>query len=644
MRIALLLLACVLIPITAGTRSSSDQTTSPRHQQIRTLIDEGRYATADSLSRVLLAEFGNTYGVESMETAGVLDLLVEANWRWQKGRDPEVLQYAETAVAIREELQGHEHADLAVALFNLASMHYAGGEYEAAKEHLERALEIGEEALGPEHPDLARIELLYARVLSCLGQSSEAKPHYERALAIQESVLGENHLEVGRTLRWYSWYWQGVGDVQSALVSFARYDRHVPDTARIRTPGPRPIVEPYYIALIQRRDEPEPVAIDLGSADEIDDLVSAWRREFETDLEFSDLAYRRTAAGLRHRIWDPVAEYLEEIEKVFVVPDGALNLVSIVTLPGDDGGYLVEKGPVIHYVSAERDLMPSESLSPTGAGLLALGGPDYGAGIGREKTESEMQLVSATSFRGRRSGCAEFAQISFTPLPGATEEASEIASLWERASNDHEVLHLTGAQAMEEILKAAAPGKRVLHLATHGFFLGQCASALDARSFNQGLMAAREQQPSIEGENPLILSGLALAGANQRASAGPDVEDGILTAQEIGALDLSGVEVAVLSAYDTGVGEIANGEGVFGLRRAFQVAGARTLVMSLWPVDDESTRQWMLAFYEGWLVDGLSKAEAVRRASLSVLESRRSRGDDIHPFYWGAFVAAGDYR
>lgn len=142
----------------------------------------------------------------------------------------------------------------------------------------------------------------------------------------------------------------------------------------------------------------------------------------------------------------------------------------------------------------------------------------------------------------------------------------------------------------------------------------------------------------------MVLSGLALAGANRRASAGMDVEDGILTAQEIGSLDLSSVELAVLSACDTGVGEVRAGEGVFGLRRAFQVAGARTLVMSLWSVDDTSTREWMRAFYGGWLRDDLSKSEAVRAASLAVLKERRARGESSHPFYWGAFVAAGGWR
>jgi CHAT domain-containing protein len=145
-------------------------------------------------------------------------------------------------------------------------------------------------------------------------------------------------------------------------------------------------------------------------------------------------------------------------------------------------------------------------------------------------------------------------------------------------------------------------------------------------------------------DSPLLLSGLALAGANRRNEAGPNEEDGILTAEEIASLDLSGVEWAVLSACETGVGEVRAGEGVFGLRRAFQVAGARTLIMSLWSVEDEATRAWMGYLYRARLEEKKDTAESVRAASLAVLEERRAKGESTHPFYWGAFVAAGDWR
>jgi CHAT domain-containing protein len=145
-------------------------------------------------------------------------------------------------------------------------------------------------------------------------------------------------------------------------------------------------------------------------------------------------------------------------------------------------------------------------------------------------------------------------------------------------------------------------------------------------------------------ENPLVLSGLAFAGANLRAAAGADEDDGILTAEEVASLDLTGVEWAVLSACDTGLGLIRAGEGVLGLRRAFHVAGVRTVIMSLWSVEDRATRRWMQTLYRSRLESRRTTADALRDAGLAVLQERRSQGLSGHPFFWAGFVAAGDWR
>ena len=205
-----------------------------------------------------------------------------------------------------------------------------------------------------------------------------------------------------------------------------------------------------------------------------------------------------------------------------------------------------------------------------------------------------------------------------------------------------ELLEMTGADASPEAFEQYAPGKRVLHVATHGFFLqGSCESAvqrrLDAGKRDEGFLPA-------SAENPLLLSGLAFAGANRRGSAKADETDGILTAEEIAGINLEGVDWAVLSACDTGIGEIKVGEGVFGLRRAFQVAGAKTVIMSLWPVEDETTRQWMETLYREHFLNGKDTGESVRAASLQILRQRRTKHQSTHPFYWGAFIAAGDWH
>jgi CHAT domain-containing protein len=162
----------------------------------------------------------------------------------------------------------------------------------------------------------------------------------------------------------------------------------------------------------------------------------------------------------------------------------------------------------------------------------------------------------------------------------------------------------------------------VIHIATHGFFLG--GSGCNGQ------------------EDPLLRSGLALAGANRRATAGALQDDGILTAEEVASLDLSSAELVVLSGCDTGNGEIRAGEGVLGLRRAFQVAGAKNLIMSLWPVTDEGTREWMTALYQSRFGRSRGTAAAVREASLAQIRARRAAKQSTHPFYWAGFIALGN--
>jgi CHAT domain-containing protein len=215
--------------------------------------------------------------------------------------------------------------------------------------------------------------------------------------------------------------------------------------------------------------------------------------------------------------------------------------------------------------------------------------------------------------------------------------------LWKKGNRQEPATELAGIEASEAAFKAMARGKRVLHVAAHGFFLeGSCPAITEQTAVER--REVTEFVPALAGENPLLLSGLALAGANHRDAAAADEEDGILTAEEVAALDLSGVEWAVLSACGTGLGQIEPGEGVFGLRRAFQLAGARTLIVSLWPVEDDASRRWMESLYRARFVEGQGTAEAVRLATRKQLEHRRDRGLSTHPFYWAGLVAAGDWR
>jgi CHAT domain-containing protein len=336
---------------------------------------------------------------------------------------------------------------------------------------------------------------------------------------------------------------------------------------------------------------------------------------------------------------------------VILVPDGELQVVNLATLPGG-GSYLIETGPLIHLLSAERDLLGPEPGGTEGrGGLLALGGPDFddrslfaaaSAPAERAAASAGGLLADGGPYRGRRSDCPEFQALRFEPLPGSGKEAEEVAALW-RARSGSTALLLSGSGAGEAAFKSRAPGCRVLHLATHGFFLaGGCPSALPGSRGIGGLAPARAlERPAARGEPPILLSGLVLAGANHRSAAGEGEEDGILTAEEIAALDLSSVEWAVLSSCQSGLGRVVKGEPLFGLRRAFQAAGARTVISSLWAVDDEAARLWMTALYRARLERGLGTAEAVRQAGLSILRARRAAGQSTHPFTWGGFIGCG---
>lgn len=437
---------------------------------------------------------------------------------------------------------------------------------------------------------------------------------------------------------------------ESALVAYTRYERFEPPS-----PGEKPSwplsTTPSYAAVILRAGETAPRIVALGAADAIDDGVRTLSRLTWDVAETADrsprrslTSFRRQGSELRALIWDPVAPHLEGVSRVFVVPDGDLHLLPFAALPMGEAGYLIESTIALHYLSSERDLvgMAADPKVSAGEGLLAMGDPAYDetnlfAALAREDSKV-FQLAQADLdrtdgvFRGQRANCGDFESMRFDALPASLAELQSIGRAWRQSAPGRPATLLDSAHANEAAFKTRAAGNRVLHLATHGYFLGgEC----DPR--------ARAEHGKLL-ENPLVLSGLALAGANHRDAAGPDEEDGILTAEEIAALDLQGVQWAVLSGCETGVGETMAGEGVFGLRRAFQIAGARTVIMSLWPVDDEATRDWMGALYRHRFAEGATTLDAVHQASLDLLNGRRDAGLSTHPFYWAGFVAAGDWR
>jgi CHAT domain-containing protein/tetratricopeptide (TPR) repeat protein len=451
----------------------------------------------------------------------------------------------------------------------------------------------------------------------------------------------------------------------SALIAFVNYHAGLGtgSDANLRT-SPRP--RNAYAAFVLRAGGDDPAFVPLGRGADIEAAIAAWRRQILQESvaqsgasRRAEVVYARAAASLRRRIWDPVAVHLGEVRRLYIVPDGEIHLVDFATLPAIDGPYLAESGPEIHYLAAERDLLV-DPLEGTGKGLLVVGAPAFDAtrdalaSATRASAPAKHGVRAAPVFRGAAPGCRGPWSARFDPLPASAEEAAQVMSVWTRGAAgasvssrgeaERDVMRLDGASAGETAFKRAAPGRRILHLATHGFFLDdRCGAAADPSAGRSTSGRARPAWTG-DGDNPLRLAGLAFAGANHRTAASPDEDDGILTAEEVGALDLSGVEWAVLSACDTGLGERRIGEGVLGLRRAFQVAGVRTVIMSLWPVDDRVARAWMSSLYHHRFVRGLGTVEAVRAAALEQLRRRRRSGLNTHPFYWGGFAAVGDPR
>jgi CHAT domain-containing protein len=423
---------------------------------------------------------------------------------------------------------------------------------------------------------------------------------------------------------------------------------------------------PSYLAFVVRSGEEIPTVVPLGDRRTVDRLLADWREQVGSPprgLRGSgaqrNKEYRRSGHRLREAIWDPVARHVGSVDRVLIVPDGALHLVNLAALPSGRERYLLEDGPVLHYLSSERELVPPREKRVAASGLIAIGGPDFDAAprqserslLAQAKLDTPAATALASSgatYRSSPPSCRAFLGESFPPLLGARAEAVAIAKLWREnlapaRGEEAAVLTLTDGAASELAFKRLAPGRRVIHVATHGYFLqDECTSVITATR-EAAASGDPDYAPATLGDNPLLLSGIALAGANRRKGREEGDEDGILTAEEIASLDLGDTDWVVLSGCETGLGKLQAGEGVLGLRRALQIAGARTLIMSLWRVEEEATREWMARLYRARL-SGLSTIEAVRRASLEALEARREAGESTHPFFWGAFIASGDWR
>ena len=428
----------------------------------------------------------------------------------------------------------------------------------------------------------------------------------------------------------------------TAVVDVHAYEHRTPAPDRVEG---RPPYERRLTAFLHRPGV-EPVRVDLGAETELAALVDLWRAWPEADPtrtppeRLAELRREAGAAGeqLRGRVWEPLEPHLGEATTVLVSPDGPLCRLPLAALPGRaPGTYLIEEVAIAAIpVPRLLPLMLSERAGALNGGtLLAVGGVDYDAAGGPADPAAPRLAGEADEAPGEPVASRSVPRGAFgrfLPLVGTGPESAAAAQSARAIGFAADTL--SGAAATEAEVRRLAPTANVLHLATHGYF---------APPTLRSLLAPRElgadpatgltlRERDVTGYAPGLLSGLAFAGANRATPPTPAgrpadaTADGLLTAEEVGSLDLSDCRLAVLSACETGLGETAGGEGLLGLQRSFQAAGAATVVASQWQVPDGPTAALMEKFYAGLWGDQKPTLAALREAQLWILNNPDAAG------------------
>jgi len=380
---------------------------------------------------------------------------------------------------------------------------------------------------------------------------------------------------------------QAVLPKQTVLIELLRYSHYL---------GKTKSEDSYGAGVISPNGEPKWVS--LGTAAEIEKAVKLYQKSVRGKTDEATLA--KVLKALEQRVWAPIEKALPaETKTVIISPDGELSFVSFATLLTPDDRFLAEKY-AIQYVASGRDLLreSTPSGSPT---TVVFANPDFGS-------QAIAQAPASSSAVALRS--LEMRDLQSMRLSALPDTAREAADLEKREGKAAKVF--LGPNATEaELRQVSSP--RILHLATHGFFLPEVELGKQAKPLLQPIELGKQTNPlqfqpgeipKIKLENPMYRNGLALAGAQRTFKAWsegevPPIEnDGIVTAEEVGGLKLNDTWLVVLSACDTGSGEARAGEGVMGLRRGFIQAGAQNLLMTLWPINDQATVKIMLDFYE----------------------------------------------
>jgi CHAT domain-containing protein len=368
----------------------------------------------------------------------------------------------------------------------------------------------------------------------------------------------------------------------------------------------------YAVYVLHSNGEPQ--GINLGEVETIDKLVEELRTDFELQSNS-----QKNAQQLYQLVFKPVLPLLKGTKTLLISPDSQLNLVPFVALQDEQGKYLVEDYS-ISYLTSGRDLLRFQTQFQPKSNPVIVANPTY---------DLDRSQIASASSRGNNQRAADLKDLAgwcCSPLEGTKKEASAIIPL---LSNPQ--VYTENNALVENITPVKAPS--ILHLATHGFFLPDIENKEEQTTNQLGLN--NNQLRITPTENPLLRSGLAFAGFNPQNNK----MDGALTALDASGLYLWGTKLVVLSACRTGVGDVRDGEGVYGLRRAFVLAGSESQLMSLWDVSDEGTKELMTKYYQR-ILKGEGRSEALRQVQLEMLRSQ----EYSNPYYWSAFIPSGDWR
>lgn len=389
-----------------------------------------------------------------------------------------------------------------------------------------------------------------------------------------------------------------------------------------------------YAALLLKPGLKAPLFIPLFEEKQLDSLFRAFgaRKATYANALYGAFASTGDASGLSttlyQLLWQPLVKALEGVTTIYYSPSGLLHRLNIGAIPVNENAVLADRYQFVQLGSTRQLVVSEPSPAAANATAALFGGIQYEM----DSTAIRQANISISTDDGTR-GEMNFSQSDSTLRGGSWNylkrtavEVDSLALMLQRAGIRSDVKK--GYAATEEAFKQIgknAPSPHILHIATHGFFFP------DPKTEKRG-----NQEPVFKiSDNPMIRAGLVLAGANHAWKTGrphANLEDGILTAYEISQLDLRHTDLVVLSACETGLGDIAGNEGVYGLQRAFKIAGAKHLVMSLWQVPDYQTQELMTIFYQKMLSEKMPVREALQAAQKTMREK------NYEPYYWAGFV------